>query len=124
MISSATNNVRQLRRPDNDLASSNKRWKTDWPAELTWTTGGCVCTVLDVSSWGAKVRAEQVPQGQSVSLRIDGVGVVPATVVWRNDGVAGVQFRVQQGWVRRLSMQLLHDAPSLLARQTGTPQHS
>jgi len=121
MISSATNNVRVLRRPDNDLASPNKRWKTDWPAELTWASGGCACTVLDVSSWGAKVRAERVPQGEPVSLRIDGVGVIPATVVWWNDGVLGVQFRVQQGWVRRLSMQLQDDAPS--PRQTGIPQH-
>jgi hypothetical protein len=121
MTSSSASNVRPLRRSESDLASPNKRWKTDWPADLTWATGGCVCTVLDVSSWGAKVRAERVPQGEPVSLRIDGVGVIPATVVWRNDGVVGVQFRVQQGWVRRLSMQLL-DAASP-ARQSGAPQH-
>ena len=120
MTSDSESNVRPLRRPDTDLGAPGKRWKTDWPAQVSWPNGSCICTVLDVSSWGAKVRAESVPQGELVSLRIDGIGVIPATVVWRSDGIVGVQFRVQQGWVRRLSMQLFDAATP--ARQSGTPQ--
>jgi PilZ domain len=118
MTSESESNVRPLRRPDTDVGAPSRRWRTDWPALLTWDGGSCVCTVLDVSSWGAKLRAESVPRGELVSLRIDGIGVIPATVVWRSDGIAGVRFRVQQGWVRRLSMQLFDAVPS--ARQSGT----
>ena len=120
MTRESENNVRPLRRPDTDISAPGRRWRTDWPAQVTWANGSCVCTVLDVSSWGAKLRAESMPRGELVSLRIDGIGVIPATVVWRSDGIAGVQFRVQQGWVRRLSMQLFDAAPP--ARQSGTPQ--
>jgi PilZ domain len=120
MTSESESNVRRLRRPDTEAGAPGRRWKTDWPAQLTWATGTCDCTVLDVSSWGAKLRADSVPRGELVSLRIDGIGVIPATVVWRSDGVAGVQFRVQQGWVRRLSLQLFDEAAT--ARQSGTPQ--
>ena len=120
MTSKSESNVRPLRRPDAAAEGTpNRRWKTDWPAQLNWADGSCVCTVLDVSSWGAKLRAESAPRGEPVSLRIDGIGVIPATVVWRSDGVVGVRFRVQQGWVRRLSMQLFDTAP---ARQSGMPQ--
>ena len=119
MTSEAQSNVRPLRRPDTEMGAPARRWKTDWPAQLTWASGSCVCTVLDVSSWGAKLRTESVPRGELVSLRIDGIGVMPATVVWCSDGIAGVQFRVQQGWVRRLSMQLFDGAST--ARQ-ATPQ--
>jgi hypothetical protein len=120
MTSASGSNVRPLRRPDTDMGAPGRRWKTDWPAHITWANGSCICTVLDVSSWGAKLRAESVPQGELVSLRIDGIGVIPATVVWRSDGIAGVQFRVQQGWVRHLSMQLFNATPP--ACQSGTPQ--
>jgi PilZ domain-containing protein len=120
MTSDSESNVRPLRRPDPDMGAPGRRWKTDWPAQLTWAAGSCVCTLLDVSSWGAKLRADDVPRGELVSLRIDGIGVIPATVVWRSDGIAGVQFRVQQGWVRRLSMQLFDDVQP--ARQSGMPQ--
>jgi hypothetical protein len=120
MTSASESNIRPLRRPDTDMGTAGRRWKADWPAHVSWANGSCVCTVLDVSSWGAKLRAEGVPRGELVSLRIDGIGVIPATVVWRSDGIAGVQFRVQQGWVRRLSMQLFNAAPP--ARQSGTPQ--
>lgn len=120
MTSESESNVRPLRRPDTEVGAPGRRWKTDWPAQVTWTNGSCTCTVLDVSSWGAKLRAESMPRGELVSLRIDGIGVIPATVVWRSDGIAGVQFRVQQGWVRRLSMQLFDAA--MPSRQSGTPQ--
>lgn len=120
MTSESESNVRRLRRPDTEAGAPGRRWKTDWPAQLTWATGTCDCIVLDVSSWGAKLRADSVPRGELVSLRIDGIGVIPATVVWRSDGVAGVRFRVQQGWVRRLSLQLFDEAAT--ARQSGTPQ--
>jgi len=121
MTSDSKSNIRPLRRPDAEEGAPNRRWKTDWPAQLTWAAGSCVCTVLDVSSWGAKLRAESVPRGELVSLRIDGIGVIPATVVWRSDGIAGVRFRVQQGWVRRISMQLFDAAPT---RQAGAPQQT
>lgn len=120
MTSKSESNVRSLRRPATEAGAPGRRWRTDWPAQVTWANGSCVCTVLDVSSWGAKLRAESMPRGELVSLRIDGIGVIPATVVWRSDGVVGVRFRVQQGWVRRLSMQLFDEAAP--ARQSGTPQ--
>jgi hypothetical protein len=96
-------NIRWLRRPENDGSAPGRRWKTDWPAELSSPQGRQSCIVLDISSWGARLRLEaaaEVPE--RVSLVIDGIGAIPAEIVWRRVDGLGLQFLEQQAWIRRL----------------------
>lgn len=96
--------VRRLRRPENDGSAPGRRWKTDWPAELSTPQGRTFCTVLDISSWGARLclGAADGALPERVWLVIDSVGTIAAEIVWRRDGMIGLQFLEQQGWIRRL----------------------
>ena len=96
-------NIRRLRRPENDGSAPGRRWKTEWPAELSSPEGRVRCTVLDISSWGARLSldaAATVPD--RVWLVIDSIGTVAGEIVWRRDNTIGLQFVEQQAWIRRL----------------------
>lgn len=98
-------NIRRLRRPESDATAPGRRWKTDWPAELCSPQGRQSCIVLDISSWGARLRldaaaAAAVPE--RISLVIDGIGSVAAERVWRDGDTLGLKFLEQQAWIRRL----------------------
>jgi hypothetical protein len=98
-----SDNVRRLRRPESQLASPGRRWKTKWPGEIDAPCGRIACTVLDISSWGAQVVLDAVPPAQErVTINLDCIGTIPAQVVWRRENVIGVQFLEQQSWIRRL----------------------
>ncbi|MGO8917587.1 MAG: PilZ domain-containing protein [Stellaceae bacterium] len=103
MSAESEDNIRRLRRPESDSSAPGRRWKTNWPAELSSPQGRARCTVLDISSWGARLRldaAADVPD--RVWLIIESVGTVAAETVWRRDDTIGLQFLEQQGWIRRL----------------------
>ncbi|HXY98987.1 MAG TPA: PilZ domain-containing protein [Stellaceae bacterium] len=96
-------NIRRLRRPESDDSAPGRRWKTDWPAELGTPQGRQNCVVLDISSWGARLRldaAAAVPE--HVWLVLDSVGAIAANLIWRRDDMLGLQFLEQQAWIRRL----------------------
>lgn len=96
-------NIRRLRRPESDGSAPGKRWKTDWPAELSTPEGRRSCIVLDISSWGARLRIDsgtEVPD--RVWLLIDSVDAIAAELIWRRDDTLGLQFLEQQAWIRRL----------------------
>jgi hypothetical protein len=96
-------NIRRLRRPENDGSAPGRRWKTDWPAELSSPQGRARCIVLDISSWGARLSLDgDAVLPDRVWLSIDSVGAVAAEIVWRRDAMIGLQFLEQQAWIRRL----------------------
>jgi PilZ domain len=104
-------NIRRLRRPEIDHAAPGRRWKTNWPAELSTPKGRAPCIVLDISSWGARLNVEaSVELPDRVFLVIDTVGAIAAEVVWRQADTLGLQFAEQQPWIRRLHAQQLDPA--------------
>jgi PilZ domain-containing protein len=104
-------NIRRLRRPESNHAAPGRRWKTNWPAEITSPAGRIPCTVLDISSWGAQLQLDRLPEERDrVWLVVDGIGTIAAQVVWQRDNIIGVQFVEQQGWIRRLHAQRLDPA--------------
>lgn len=99
----SSENVRRLRRPEAAEAAPGRRWKTNWPAELVSPAGRVGCTVLDISSWGARVRVDGAVAGAGrVWLNIECIGTIGADVVWQREQTMGVQFLEQQAWIRRL----------------------
>jgi hypothetical protein len=103
-------NVRRLRRPSGSAASSGRRLRANWPAQLRVGDGRKECTVCDVSGGGASLRISDVPEQALVWLVIDNVPPIPASVAWREDGQAGLSFAVEQAWVLDLSRQRFNPA--------------
>jgi hypothetical protein len=98
-----SDNVRRLRRPEGDDAALGRRWKTNWPAELVSSAGRISCTILDISSGGARVHLNgAIAASGRVWLHIECVGTIGADIVWRRDDAIGVQFLEPQAWIRRL----------------------
>ena len=108
-MSDSNFNVRPLRRPEH--AAPGRRWKTNWPGELSSANYRIPCIVLDISSWGAQVRVEQpVPQDQRVWLVLEAFGTIAAEIVWRRENALGLQFLEQQAAIRRLYSERLDPA--------------
>jgi hypothetical protein len=104
-------NVRRLRRPEKDMAAPGRRWTTNWPAELSFNTGRPPCVVMDISSWGAKLRIGYLPpEVVRVSVIVENIGTLDADIVWRHEGTIGLQFHEQQAWIRRLHARRLDPA--------------
>ena len=117
------NNLRRLRRPESDGGAPGRRWKTNWPAELSSAQGSTRCVVLDISSWGAQLRLEApAAPAEQVWLAIDNIGTIAAEIVWRSETTLGVQFLEQQAWIRRLYAQRLD--PTTWSPVAGTQQRS
>lgn len=107
----AEGNIRRLRRPESDNGAPGRRWKTNWPAELSTPTGRARCTVLDISSWGARIGVEAAAGlPDRLFLVIDNIGSIAAEIVWRQADSIGLQFAEQQAWIRRLHAQQLDPA--------------
>ena len=95
--------VRRLRRPEGEEAALGRRWKTNWPAELVSSAGRISCTILDISSGGARVHLNgAVAASGRIWLNIECVGTIGADIVWRRDDTVGLQFLEQQAWIRAL----------------------
>lgn len=111
MTAVTDDNIRPLRRPEGDQGAPGRRWKTNWPAELTTAQGNTRCMVLDISSWGARLSLDTpVDLPDRVTLVIDGIGTIAAQVVWYRDDTMGLQFLEQQAWIRRLHAHRLDPA--------------
>ena len=96
-------NIRRLRRPETEEEAPGRRWKTNWPAEIAAGGSRVECTVLDISSWGARLRLDGtfLAQGR-VWLNIECIGTIGADIVWRREDTLGLQFLEQQNWIRLL----------------------
>jgi hypothetical protein len=95
--------IRRLRRPEASEEAPGRRWKTNWPAELSSPQARARCVVLDISSWGARVSLDTaVDLSGRVWLTIEGIGTIAAQIAWRRDEAVGLQFLEQQAWIRRL----------------------
>lgn len=105
------NNIRQLRRPEVvGGGAPSRRLQTDWPAELTSPAGRMACTMLDVSSRGARLLLSEAPaEGTRVSLVVEAIGSIAAQVIWRRDNQVGIQFTEMQSWIGRLQAQQVGD---------------
>ena len=117
-----SDNVRPLRRPFGALLPSGRRWKADWPAHLEWAERREPCTILDISGWGARVRATVLPEiSDHVRLVIENVCDVEAEIAWRRDGDAGLRFHHVQRWVADLQ-DTTHAQTRTQTGRSGSPQ--
>lgn len=97
---------RQLTLPLGHRAPQDRRWKTNWPAELEIKDRRTACMVRDISSLGARLWLEQPPaEDEAVLLNIDDIGPIAASVMWRRDNEIGVHFSEEQHWVLRLRLE-------------------
>jgi hypothetical protein len=106
----AGDDIRPLRGRFNELLSSSRRWKANWPAHLVWAGYEVPCVIADISGRGAKVRIEAFPeQGTAVYLIVDNMRPIAAEVAWRCRGEGGLRFDELQQWV--LTLQEASAAP-------------
>jgi len=71
----------------------DRRRQLLWSGILQTARGPVQCIVVDISRGGARLTAAAlVTVGQSVTLKVAGVGMFRGTVVWSVDGTIGVQF--------------------------------
>jgi hypothetical protein len=74
--------------------------RANWPAELRCNGHRARCTVMDVSSTGASLCFDYLPdQKSSVWLIVENMAPISASIVWRNKNHAGVRFQVEQEWI-------------------------
>jgi hypothetical protein len=103
LTSAHPNNIRRLRRPaaaDNAL----RRLRADWPAELRVKGSRIPCSIVDISSTGASLRIEYVPEGDiPVWLVVDKMPPIAAESAWRKRHQLGIRFLEPQAWVRELT---------------------
>jgi hypothetical protein len=72
----------------------------NWPGEIRFLRVRRPCVVADVSSGGASIRADGVPEGIiDVKLVLAGGPPIAATVAWRARGRIGLRFRAEQDWI-------------------------
>jgi hypothetical protein len=92
-------NVRPLRRAAG-THSSGRRLRANWPAELRAGDTRLPCTVMDVSSAGACIRINRLPDDKAaLRLIVSQMGPIRATIAWRKGGRAGVRFQEDQEWI-------------------------
>ena len=103
MTSGQSNNVRRLRRP---AAADNKlrRLRANWPAELRIKGSRIPCSIVDISSTGASLRIDYVPEADlPVSLVVDKMSPIAAETAWKKRGQLGIRFLEEQTWVREVT---------------------
>lgn len=65
-----------------------------WAAKLHIKTQTINCVVLNISSDGAKIRLESIPDEISpATLHVDRIGDLPGEVVWQEGAMIGISFR-------------------------------
>lgn len=97
---------RQLSLPLGRRAPQDRRWKTNWPAELQVEDRRTACMVRDISSLGARLWLDEPPpEGAEIFLNIDEIGPIAGAVMWRRDNEVGMRFGDEQHWVARLRLE-------------------
>jgi hypothetical protein len=93
-----SDNIRPLRRPE---GGASRRLRANWPAELRGDGGQRIkCTIIDLSSAGARVRLEGDPGDISnARLVIETLPPIATALAWRRRDQAGLRFAAEQGWV-------------------------
>jgi PilZ domain len=102
----APDNIRWLRRPGGKHGAPGRRLKANWQAEIRAGGRRIACTVIDISTSGARLRVE-APTGEPdrLWLLIDNMAPIPAELAWRKGSHVGLYFRQEQPWVKRLEAQ-------------------
>lgn len=96
-------NVRRLRRAVGRLSPHGRRLRANWPALLRRGGVGVPCTVIDVSQAGAKLLIEgEFCIDDHVWLIVEGIGPIPAVIVWRRGSHAGLRFFEDRQWLAQL----------------------
>jgi PilZ domain len=74
-------------------AREERRRQLLWSGMLQTAQGPSPCVVVDISRGGAHVaRAPSVAVGQSVTLKVRGLGMFRGKVVWCDTGDLGIAF--------------------------------
>jgi len=95
---SESQNVRPLRRPVK--SSLDRRWPTEWFANLRTQSGVLPSIVENVSADGAKVRVGGIPiGGENVSLVLLNCSPIEARIAWRRREHIGLHFLAHQSWL-------------------------
>jgi hypothetical protein len=69
-----------------------------WSGVLQTARGPVQCIVVDISEGGARLSlGASVAVGQSVTLKVQGMGMYRGSVVWTEDGAIGVRFANASG---------------------------
>jgi PilZ domain len=69
-----------------------------WSGVLQTARGPVQCIVVDISEGGARLSAAAaVAVGQSVTLKVQGMGMYRGSVVWTEAGTIGVKFAAASG---------------------------
>ena len=109
-------NVRKLRRSGTG-ASTGRRLRANWPAELRSNGAKTNCTVADVSSDGANLLVESaIPGDAPLWLIVENVGPIAAVLAWQEKGRAGLHFLEEQEWVFQVCKQRFDPAAWLKGR--------
>jgi PilZ domain len=106
VTSEAPDNIRWLRRPGGKEGLPGRRLRANWQAEIRVGGRRISCTVIDISSSGARLKVE-APLGEPgrLWLLIDNIVPIPAELAWRKGAQVGLYFRQEQPWVQRLEAQ-------------------
>ena len=99
-------NVRWLRRPGSKHGAPGRRLRANWRAEIRAGGRRIACTVIDISSSGARLKVEApLAQAERLWLLIDNIVPIAAELAWRRGSDVGLYFRQEQPWVQRLEAQ-------------------
>jgi hypothetical protein len=103
--------VRRLRRPEGAAPLSGRRLRANWPGEIRANGMKIACTILDVSSGGASLRAESgLGEASQLWLVVENVGPVAAEFAWQDKNRVGIRFLEEQDWVLQLCDQRFNPA--------------
>ncbi|HZT89030.1 MAG TPA: PilZ domain-containing protein [Stellaceae bacterium] len=99
----ASNNVRHLRRPAGLSGAGDRRLSVSLPGELRVGRTRVLCTILDISNFGASVRIRNVlPDVTRTWLIIATMAPIQSEIAWRKRDRIGLRFVAEQQWVPQL----------------------
>jgi hypothetical protein len=97
-------NVRRLRRSATKSESPLRRLRANWPGELRVKGARVPCSIVDISSTGANLKIDHVPDGDvAVWLVVENMAPIQAETAWRSKQHLGVRFIEEQKWVGEVS---------------------
>jgi len=81
-----------------------RRLHANWPAELRVKGARVPCSIVDISSSGASLKIDHVPEGDvPVWLVVHNMAPIQAETAWRKKHLLGVRFIEEQNWVGEYS---------------------